>query len=122
MRFSISVVSKNRMYTKAYRRVMEDLHPLIDELESVEMICPLGDAVLIMVSDGDQLLPNEVREVSNNDEYFQYAAGIRAFINDIELTKDLFSILRSIVEKVPFSAPDHERYRDIFSRWESHLQ
>ncbi|MEQ2026680.1 hypothetical protein ABLB84_13055 [Xenorhabdus szentirmaii] len=51
MKFSIVVVSKNRVYTKAYRRVFGDLKTLIGELEKVDIKCPIGDSILIMVSD-----------------------------------------------------------------------
>ena len=37
MNFSIAVISKNRSYTKAFKRVMVDLQPLIDALENVEI-------------------------------------------------------------------------------------
>ncbi|WP_347253696.1 hypothetical protein [Leminorella grimontii] len=106
------------MYTKAYRRVMEEVRLLIDELECVEMIHPFGDAVLIIASDEGTLLPNEIKELSNNNALFQYVVGIDTFIDDMKLKKDLFSILSAVVKKVPFTIPDREQYENILSKWE----
>lgn len=97
---------------------MEELLPLIDELEQIEMIHPFGDAVLIIASDEGILLPNEMKELPNNDAFFQYVVGIGSFIDDMKLKKDLFSILSTVVEKVPFTIPDCEQYRNILSKWE----
>ncbi|MFJ5454927.1 hypothetical protein ACIPT4_18000 [Pectobacterium jejuense] len=119
MNFSIAVVSKNRAYTKAYRRVMVDIQPLIEALENAEMKCPIGDSILIMASDEGDIKPYELVEIPNKDAIFQYAAGIKEYISDDELKKDLFLILRLIVEKVPFATPDHEKYGNIFRVWES---
>ena len=119
MNFSIAVVSKNRAYTKAYRRVMVDIQPLIEALENAEMKCPIGDSILIMASDEGDIKPYELVEIPNKDALFQYAVGIKEYISDDELKKDLFLILRLIVEKVPFATPDHEQYENIFRGWES---
>lgn len=114
MNFSIAVVSKNRSYTKAFKRVMLDLQPLIDALENIEMKCPIGDSVLVMTSDEGNLKPFEIVEIPNKDVLFQYAAGIKEYVSDAELKMDLFLTLRFVVKKVPFSTPDHEQYDNIF--------
>ncbi|WP_233145146.1 hypothetical protein [Wohlfahrtiimonas populi] len=114
MNFSIAVVSKNRSHTKAFKRVMVNLQPLIDALENIEVKCPIGDSVLIMASDEDNLKPFEIVEIPNKDALFQYAAGIKEYVSDAELKMDLFLILRLIVKKVPFATTDHEQYENIF--------
>lgn len=114
MNFSIAVISKNRSYTKAFKRVMVDLQPLIDALENIEIKCPIGDSLLVMASDEDNLKPFEIVEVPNKDMLFQYAAGIKGYISDHELKMDLFLTLRLVVKKVPFASPDHEQYENIF--------
>ncbi|GAB7260383.1 hypothetical protein [Dickeya ananatis] len=119
MNFSIAVVSKNRAYTKAYRRVMVDIQPLIEALENADMKCPIGDSILIMASDKGVLKPYELVEIPNKEALFQYAVGIKEYISDDELKNDLFLILRGVVKKVPFAIPDHEQYENIFREWES---
>src|SRR5690606_10878729 len=119
MNFSIAVVSKNRSYTKSFKRVMVDLQPLIDALENIEMKCPIGDSVLVMASDEGDLKPFEIVEIPNKDALFQYAAGIKGYVSDIELKMDLFLTLRLTVKKVPFATPDHEQYEGIFQAMES---
>ncbi|PHM29580.1 hypothetical protein [Xenorhabdus budapestensis] len=119
MKFSIVVVSKNRAYTKAYRRVFGDIQAIIEELEKVDMECPIGDSVLIMASDEDNIQPYELVEIPNKDALFQYTVGIEKYRSDDELRKDLFLILKLVIEKVPFANPDHEQYGSIFRVWES---
>lgn len=119
MNFSIAVVSKNRTYTKSFKRVMVDLQPLIDALENVEIKCPIGDSILVMASDDGDLKPFEIVEIPNKDALFQYAAGIKCYVSDDELKMDLFLILRRILKKVPFATPDHEQYEGIFQTMES---
>ncbi len=98
---------------------MVDIQPLIEALENAEMKCPIGDSILIMASDEGDIKPYELVEIPNKDALFQYAVGIKEYISDDELKKDLFLILRLTVGNVPFATPDHEQYENIFRIWES---
>lgn len=118
MDFSIALVSKNRRYTKAYRRTMADMQALIDLLEGVEPQCPIGDAVLIMACDEEDLAPGELREIPGQDPSFQYAVGIQTYVDDATLRQDLFVMLKRVCEKIPFSIPDHEQYQQVLLSWE----
>lgn len=119
MNFSIAVVSKNRIYTKSFQRVMVDLQPLINALENIEMKNPMGDAILVMASDEGDLKPFEIVEIPNKDALFQYTVGIKDYVSDDELKMDLFLMLRLIVKKVPFAISDHEQYEGVFQAMES---
>ncbi|MNW25431.1 hypothetical protein D3C74_21730 [compost metagenome] len=119
IKFSIAVVSKNRAYTKAYRWITPKLMGLMDELEQVEMTSPLGEAVLIIATDDDNLLPYEMKEIPNCDAYFQYAAGIAPYTGDEQLKSDIFTVITKVIERVPFAKPDHEQYASILKVWAS---
>jgi len=121
MNFSIAVVSKNRSHTKAFKRVMVNLQPLIDALENIEVKCPIGDSVLIMASDEDNLQPFEIVEIPNKDAIFQYATGIKGYISDAELKMDLFLILRLIVKKSPLLLQIMSNMKIFFRQWRRNL-
>ncbi|MMZ67598.1 hypothetical protein D1872_301960 [compost metagenome] len=91
----------------------------MDKLEQVEMASPFGEAVLIMATDDNDLLPGEMKELPNRDAYFQYAAGIAPYTSDEQLKSDLFTVIRQVIECVPFAKPDHEQYASILKTWES---
>ncbi|WP_204524192.1 hypothetical protein [Corticimicrobacter populi] len=120
MDFSIALVSRNRLYTRAYRRVIPDIQARINQLESVALQCPIGDTVLIMACDEEDIAPGELREMPGKDAVFQYAVGIQAYVDDATLRQDLVLILKQVCEKVPFVMPDHEQYQRIFWSWEGY--
>ena len=114
MNFSIALVSKNRTYTKSFKRIMVNLQPLIEALENIETKYPISDSILIMASDEGDLKPFEIVEIPNKDALFQYATGIKEYVSDDELKKDLFLTLRLTIKKVPFTTLDYEQYEGIF--------
>lgn len=121
MNFSIAVVSKNRSYTKSFKRVMVDLQRLIDALGNVEMKCQIGDSVLVMASDEGDLKPFEIVEIQNKDALFQYAAGIKGYVSDNELKMDLFLTLRLIVKKSPLPPQTMSNMKVFFKQWSRNL-
>ena len=114
MNFSIALVSKNRTYTKSFKRIMVNLQPLIEALENIETKYPISDSILIIASDEGGLKPFEIVEIPNKDALFQYATGIKEYVSDDELKKDLFLTLRLTIKKVPFTTLDYEQYEGIF--------
>ena len=93
---------------------MVNLQPLIEALENIETKYPISDSILIIASDEGGLKPFEIVEIPNKDALFQYATGIKEYVSDDELKKDLFLTLRLTIKKVPFTTLDYEQYEGIF--------
>ncbi len=114
MQLRFSVLARDRMFSKAMRRVRGKLQPLLDAFEAVEMTDPIHEAILVGVTD-DQ--PSDFfDEVENNDGFFQVLAGVEFTGSDDELTQTVFDILRKASDACPFSNPDREAFDALFDR------
>lgn len=114
MKLLLSVLARDRQFSRSMRRVDSKLQPLFAAFESVEMIDPIHEAILVGVTDDQPA--GFFQEVKNNEGFFQVLAGVRFTGADDELTEDVFDILRKASAACPFSHPDRETFDALFAR------
>jgi hypothetical protein len=105
-------MARDRLFTKAMRRVRERLQPLLNAFEQVEMVNPIHHAILVGVTDdrGDQFF----EEVENDEGFFQVHAGCTFSKNDDALVQSVYEILQRAAKACPFSIPDREQFERVF--------
>lgn len=119
MQLRLSVLARNRTFSKSMQRVRLSLQSLFDEFQGVALDHPIHEAILVGITDDKG--PEFFEEVKNSDGFFQILSGCRQLGTDEELTKEVFEILRRVVEKCPFAVPDRERFAALFSRFQNQL-
>lgn len=115
MQLYLSVLARNRSFSKAMRRVRKKLQPLLDGFEATALEHPIYEAILVGITDdkGHEVF----EEVKNDDGYFQVLAGCCGCGTDEQLAEDLFDILLRAVRQCPFARPDHEKFESLFARF-----
>jgi hypothetical protein len=115
MQLRLSVLARNRAFSKAMRRVRPKIQPLLDAFEATELEHPIHEAILVGITDDKG--PEFFEEVENNDGVFQILAGCTHQGTDNELTADVFGILHRAVNLCPFATPDHDKFEALFARF-----
>ena len=83
MQLRFSVLARNRVFSKAMRRVRTKLQPLLDAFGSIELEHSIHEAILVAITDDQP--PQFFEEVENNDGFFQVLAGCSHRGGDDEL-------------------------------------
>lgn len=119
MRVSLTIAADDRKFSKAFSRVYPQLNSLTADLSSCEMVHPVGERIVVIVTDTE--VDGYYRE-DFKDGDFTFFIGISPIADDLFLKHKLFSILAHVFENMPFTNPDREQYRGIFSQWESRFE
>jgi len=109
-----SVAARDRQFSKAMRRIESRFRPLIDAFKAVTLQHPIHHAILVLITDDKEA--EFLREVQNNDEFFQVLAGCSSHGSDDELTEAVFDILHRAVGLCPFATPDRQAFSSLFER------
>lgn len=117
MQLRLSVLARDRKFSRAMRRVREKIQPLLDAFKLVELRDPIHQAILVGITDDRK--PGYFEEVENNDGFFQVLAGCKFNGSEDELTADVFDILNKAVSLCPFSLPDQKMFDSVFERMRS---
>jgi hypothetical protein len=80
------------------------------------LVNPIHEALLVGITDDKG--PEFFEEVPNRDGFFQVLAGVQTKGSDLDLTKEVFNILRRAAKACPFSKPDHETIESVFDEFE----
>jgi hypothetical protein len=120
MRLGLSVAADDRRFARALRRVRPAFDSLCQEFEAIRLAHPIHEAVLVGVANG---LPDAaVREVPNDDGFFQVLVGLGpadevAGLPTAALASRSYDRVRAAVLTCPFSAPDRDAVERLLSDW-----
>ncbi|MCP3772300.1 hypothetical protein NLX71_03075 [Paenibacillus sp. MZ04-78.2] len=115
MDVSLTIAVKDRKLGKSFRRIYSDIELLTSSLSSCELSHPIGQRVLIIATDTEG--PEFFKDNSKHGD-FTYFVGIEPISEDVLLKRRLFEIMKEVFENIPFTIPDHEKFREIFAFWE----
>lgn len=119
MRVSLTIAADDRKFLKAFSRVYPQLKSLTEDLSSCKMVHPIGERIVVIVTDTET--DGYYRE-DFKDGDFSFFIGVSPIADDLFLRHKLFSILMHVFENMPFTNPDREQCRDIFSKWKSQFE
>jgi hypothetical protein len=119
MELRFSTVARDRRFSKAMRRIRPRFAPLVEAFALVDLTDSIHQAILVIVT--DERGPECFEEMPNSDGFFQVMAGVRIGQSDLELTRDVFCILRRAATLCPFSKPDHETMQRLFDDAEARI-
>ena len=114
MQLRLSVLARNRAFSKAMRRVRTKLQPLLNAFEATVLEHTIHKAILVGITDhkGTEFF----EEVENNDGFFQVLSGCSLRGTDEQLTEDVLEILHRAVRTCPFATADHGKFEAMFAR------
>lgn len=112
MKLRLSVVARDRQFSKAIRRIRPRFDQLLKDFEKVELVDPIHEAILVGIT--DDKTDDYFEEVSNRDGFFQIMAGCGVIGSDEELTVRVFQILQKAATACPFSKPDKLSIQHVF--------
>ena len=119
MQLRVSVLARDRKFSKAMRYVRARLQPLLDAFETVSMTDPIHEAILVGLT--DERPAKFFEEVENDEGFFQVLAGVQFTGSDDELARSVFETLRKASVACPFSRPDREAFDALFDRMKREL-
>jgi hypothetical protein len=114
MDLRLSVLARDRAFSRGMHRIRPRLQPLLDAFRQAELQHPIHEAILVSVTDVKE--PGFVQEIENDDGFFQVIIGCRTSRSDDELVRVVFEILLQAVRLCPFSTPDHEMFERLFEK------
>ena len=114
MQLRLSVLARDRAFSKAMRRVRTRVQPLLDAFEATVLDHPIHQGILVGITDdkGTEFF----EEVENNDGFFQVLSGCILRGTDDELTEDVLEIIHRAVRICPFATSDHDKFEELFAR------
>ncbi|HBH54514.1 MAG TPA: hypothetical protein DDY91_21740 [Planctomycetaceae bacterium] len=83
------------------------LQPVIDEFDALNLVVPGYEALLFDVT--DDMGPDELELVENNDSYFQVLIGCDGQGTEEQLTQHVLAMLRRVIRMCQLSPKDLER-------------
>ena len=113
MRLSLSYAARDRGFSKRFRRVCAKLQPVIDEFDAFNLVIPGYKALLFDVT--DDMGPDELELVENNDSYFQVLIGCDGQGTEEQLTQHVLAMLRRVIRMCQLSPKDLERADLLFA-------
>jgi hypothetical protein len=119
MQLRLSVLARNRAFSKAMGRVRVKLQPLLDDFAATEMVHPIYDAILVGIT--DEKGPDFFEVVETNDEFFQVLAGCGHRNTDKDVAADVLKILQRALQLCPFATPDRRIFAELFAKFEAEL-
>ena len=119
MELRFSVLARDREFGKAMRRIRPRFAPLLVMFAKTTLTDPIHQAILVGLTDDKG--PEFFDEVANRDGFFQVLAGVEMKGSDLDLTKEVFGILRRAAKACPFSKPDHETIERVFAQSEAQV-
>jgi hypothetical protein len=117
MQLRLSVLARNRAFSKAMRRVRVRLQPLLDAFEDTQLEHPIHEAILVEITDDSEA--EFFKELENGDGFYQVLAGCGQYHSDDQLTEVVFEILQRAVRLCPFAAPDDQKFEALFVKLRS---
>jgi hypothetical protein len=117
MDIRLSILARDRQFSKAMQRIRPKFAPLFEAFTKLELTNTIYKAILVGITDEKNIPYFE--EVPNNQGFFQVIAGCDMKISDQELTKEVYDILRNAAKTCPFSNVDHVRISTLFDNVES---
>lgn len=120
MKLEVGLAVRNRLFSKAMRRILPLFDGLRSEFDGVELQHPLGRAILLGIT--DDLPAGHIEETPNNSGYHQFLCGLefsQSFSpnNDIHLARAVFEQMRRAMALCQFADPDREAFERLFDRW-----
>lgn len=115
MDISLTIAAKDRMLSKSFRRIYSDIEFLTSLLSSCELNHPIGQRIVIIATDTES---EGYFKDNSKDGEFSYFIGIKPIHDTALLKETLFNIMKETFEKIPFTIPDHEQFRRVFSEYE----
>jgi len=120
MHLSISIAARDRAFSKAMRRVRPKREPFCLAFDSIVLVNPIHESLLLGVS--DELAESTVQVVPNKDGFFQVLCGFDTGVsldasNDSELARMLIEKVAGAVALCPLSAPDRLQFEGMLDRW-----
>lgn len=116
MELNIGIAARERQFSRAWRRVRSRFDPLVKAFAKVELANPIHRALLVGIT--DEKGTDYFEEIPNDDSYFQVLAGCAMKNSDLELSQQIFNILRKAASLCPFSIVDHESIQEVFDEFE----
>ncbi|MCC9658803.1 hypothetical protein [Rhodopirellula halodulae] len=112
MRISISTAARNRAFSRACRRVRNDVQATLDRIAATELRDPTWETVLLIIA--DELDAQAISEIPNNDDLLQLQTGFPSFddytpANDSAIFRAFLTQIGLAVDQCGLTPSDRER-------------
>jgi hypothetical protein len=120
MRLGLSFATRNDYFHKAMHRVYQELKPLLEAFQKIEVVNPTCSSILLGVS--DDWKEAYFRVSPNTHDVFQVSAGCPSTADESVLKMAVFERLLKTVRACPLAPQDKAIFEALFEDWrQQHL-
>ena len=111
MRIRLSIAARNRMFSRAARRVRPQIDVVLERIASTELNNPTWPTVLLGVT--DEYLPDRIDTIPNNEGALQLKTGFSvlenlARTNDAAILAGFIAQIRTAIRQCELTPNDYE--------------
>ena len=107
MQICISILTRNRTFSKAIRQVLQWYRPHLDAFDEIDFDSVKEEKILFGITTEEE--PEFLRKVENKDAYLQFIVGCRPCCEARELSNTVLTILEKVFEHCPFMESDRRK-------------